>query len=109
MRQRRGTPGGALRGDDVAIDIGEPPLAQPRADHLHRAGDARQQIVEVVREATGQLADRLHLLRLPQLLLGAHQLGGALRHALLQRLVERAQRGGGAVALGFSPRVVPPR
>ena len=35
------------------------------------ADDDGQQVVEVVRDAAGQLADRLHLLRLPQRLLGA--------------------------------------
>ena len=39
------------------------------------AHDGRQQIVEVVRDAAGELADRLHLLRLTQLLLGALALG----------------------------------
>ena len=34
------------------------------------ADDDGQQVVEVVRDAAGQLADRLHLLRLPQRLLG---------------------------------------
>ena len=38
-------------------------------EHLEIAGDHRQKIIEVVRDAPGQLADRLHLLRLPELLL----------------------------------------
>ena len=39
--------------------------------------DAGQQIVEVVRDAAGQLADRLHLLRLAQRLLGVAQRSAA--------------------------------
>ena len=38
----------------------EPPL-----QHLEIAGDHRQKVVEVVRKAASELADRLHLLRLP--------------------------------------------
>jgi hypothetical protein len=33
------------------------------------AGDGHQKVVEVVRDSAGELADRLHLLRLPELLL----------------------------------------
>ena len=47
----------------------------------HVAGDAGQDVVEVVRDAAGQLADRFHLLRLAQLALelGALDLGLAPR------------------------------
>ena len=38
-------------------------------EHLGVAMDGHQQVVEVVRDAAGEPADRLHLLRLPQLLL----------------------------------------
>ena len=37
---------------------------------IDRAGDDGEHVVEVVRDAAGELADRLHLLRLPQLLFG---------------------------------------
>src|SRR5581483_3917664 len=40
-------------------------------DHLGVAEDHREQVVEVMRDAAGQAADSLHLLRLPQLLLEA--------------------------------------
>ncbi len=40
--------------------------------------DHRQQVVEVVRDTTGELADGFHLLRLPQLRLEAGALGLAL-------------------------------
>ena len=57
-----------------------------------------QKIVEVVRDAAGELADGLHLLRLPQRLLGlpaglvlGFQLAGALLDRLFQRFGEGAQ------------------
>ena len=43
------------------------------------AEDRGQQVVEVVRDAAGELADRLHLLRLPQLLLELAPLGDVAR------------------------------
>ena len=49
-----------------------------------------QQVVEIVRDAAGELADRLHLLRLAQRLLGLL----ALVDLAQQRLVGLAQRGG---------------
>ncbi len=57
----------------VAVDLGEPALRHPRLHQLQRAGYARQQVVEVVRQPAGQLSDGLHLLRLPQSLLGFRQ------------------------------------
>ena len=69
-RQRRGALAGALH-------VGQRPVDRDRpGSHVvqHRLGvaeDDRQQVVEVVRHAAGQPADRLHLLRLPQLLLEA--------------------------------------
>ena len=48
-------------------------LREPRLDHLQAAADRRQQVVEVVGQAAGELADRFHLLRLAQLLFGALQ------------------------------------
>ena len=65
--QRRGTPRRALRRHHVFLDVLDPPLADPRRHQFERAGDAGQQVVEVVRQAAGQLAHRLHLLRLAQL------------------------------------------
>ena len=52
-----------------------PPDFEGRADHLHAADDDREQIVEVVRDAAGELADRLQLLRVPQHLFGLAALG----------------------------------
>ena len=73
--QRRGALGGALRGGDVAVELVDAALRHARLQQLQAAGDAGQQVVEVVREAAGELAHRLHLLRLAQLLLQLLALG----------------------------------
>ena len=44
-------------------------LAQTIEHEVRVAGDRREQVVEVVRDAAGEPADRLHLLRLPELVL----------------------------------------
>ena len=44
--------------------------AESRRQQLEVADDDGQQVVEIVRDAAGELADRLHLLRLAQLRLG---------------------------------------
>ena len=64
--------GGSTTGDD---------LVQP-------ADDRRQQIVEVVRDMPGQLAQHVHLLDLPQLVLRAFQFARAFAHALVQMIVQ---------------------
>ena len=46
-------------------------IGEPAAQQLRVAADDHQQIVEVVGDAAGQLAERLHLLRLGELLLRA--------------------------------------
>ena len=45
--------------------------AMPALEHLEGADDDGQQVVEVVRDAAGKLAEGVHLLRLAQALLGA--------------------------------------
>ena len=47
---------------------------------LDRAGDDRQDVVEVVGDAAGQLAHGLHLLRLPDLRFGRLLLGQVAAH-----------------------------
>ena len=69
MRQCSRARGSRLRRADIARQIVDPPLVQAKLHQLQRARDAGQQIVEIVREAAGQLSDRLHLLGLPQPLL----------------------------------------
>ena len=72
---------------------------QALAQQIEIAHHRHQQIVEIVRDAAGELADGLHLLRLPQLLLRLfaggdflHQIGGALLDALLQGRGQFGQR-----------------
>ena len=59
-------------------DVGEGRIARPEAQQQQIAepDHRRQQIVEVVRHAAGELAHRLHLLRLGELRLEALLLGG---------------------------------
>ena len=71
---------------------------------VQAAADAREQVVEVVRDTAGQLADGLHLLALPELLLGcgeAHLGFPLLGHvgrkligadSLADRITKRAER-----------------
>ena len=76
--------------------VGDPPLRTHVAGHvaaqqLQVAAHHLQQVVEVVRHAAGELADRLHLLRLAQPGLGDLALGQRRGHLLFQHA--------GAVAL----------
>ena len=59
-------------------DVGEGLIARPVAQQqqIGKSDHRRQQVVEIVRDAAGQLADRLHLLRLDELQLEALLLGG---------------------------------
>jgi hypothetical protein len=43
------------------------------AHHIECADDAGQQVIEVVRDAAREVADRLHFLRVPKSLLGVRQ------------------------------------
>ena len=49
---------------------------------VDRAGDGSEHVVEVMRDTAGQLTDRFHLLRLPQLLLGCELFGEILDKAI---------------------------
>jgi hypothetical protein len=51
---------------------------------IEATDDHRQHIVEIVRDAPGQLADRLHLLHLMQLRFGGGAFGGFLAQALVR-------------------------
>ena len=87
------------RGDDQPLREFEP------------ADDHREHIVEIMRDAAGELADRLHLLRLPQLRLGRL----ALAHLAAQRDVRLFEFGGARVdrrfelhrAVAFGPLLAP--
>jgi hypothetical protein len=74
VRQRGRAPGRAQRHAHVALDLVQAVLVDAHVHQFQAARDPRQQVVEIVRQAAGELADGLHLLRLAQLLLGALQL-----------------------------------
>ena len=61
------------------------------AEEVEPADDQGQQVVEVVRDAAGQLAHRLHLLRLPERLLGAQALVDGGGDPLLELGVDALQ------------------
>ena len=73
VSQRSGTLGGILRSRHVTVYFSKPPLAQARLEQFQRAGDAGQQVIEVVGDTARQLADSLHLLRLTQSFFGLGQ------------------------------------
>jgi isocitrate dehydrogenase (NAD+) len=78
-------PTGTPFGTPYRIEVGAHDLDRVLAQRVagrqavaHRLGvarDRRQQVVEVVRDPAGELADGLHLLRLPELLLQAALVG----------------------------------
>src|SRR5688572_3749294 len=51
MRESCGAACCALPRQDVLVHVARAPLREAHADHLERAGDSREQIVEVVRQA----------------------------------------------------------
>ena len=68
--------------------------------------DDGEQVVEVVRDARGELADGLHLLRLPELVLEMQPLGDVLRHEQNVRLArdrERLERDERAAQFAVAP------
>jgi len=66
VRQRRCPFGSPLRAGHVAVKFAEAALLYTPLHQVEGAGDARRQVIEVMGEAAGELADRLHLLALPQ-------------------------------------------
>ena len=99
LRELRGAAGAVARRFHVAGGAGVFAHVAAR-QQVERADDHRQHVVEVVRDAAGELAHRLHLLRLAQGFFGAQALGHFGGHAALQRVVQLAQRQLGTVALG---------
>ncbi len=86
MRQCRRSIRSGHRGRHISIHIDLLTARELSLHHVERADDAGQQIVEIVRDAAGELADRFHLLRLTQRLfrfgqsfLIAQALGDVLR------------------------------
>ena len=109
-QQAAGQRGGAGRALHRIVEVVRDFAAravEPAQREVDAADDDREHIVEIVRDAAGQLADRLHLLDLAELRLGRLALGrfglerlvglpqflGALAHRLLEHL--------GALGLGF--------
>ena len=71
------------RGADHVGDLGEMRTVLDRvAEDFDGAGDHGQDVVEVVGDAAGELADGFHLLRLPDLGLGGLDLLKPLHHGL---------------------------
>ena len=54
--------------------------------------DDREQIVEIMRDSRGELADGLHLLHLPELVLKVEPIGDVLRHHENMRLARDGER-----------------
>ena len=71
------------RGADHVGDLGEMRTVLDRlAEDFDGSGDHGEDVVEVVGDATGELTDRFHLLRLPDLGLGGLDLPKPLDHGL---------------------------
>ena len=86
MGQGRRPLGGRLGRRNEPSHLGGAPFGEALGHDLQTAADAGQQVVEVVGDAAGQLADGLHFLRLAKRGLAGHQFGGALLDGPLQRL-----------------------
>ena len=99
MGQGRGALGAALGSRQVFFQLGEAPLANSQAHEVEAARDPGEQVVEIVGQAAGELADRFHLLRLAQGLFRAPQFFGAFFDPLLQGSGQVPQVRQGAVAL----------
>ena len=98
LGQRRAALGALQRAVDQPVQARI--VGHALAQQIEVAHHRHQQIVEIMRDAAGELADGLHLLRLAQLLLRPfarrdflHQVGGALLDPLFQRRRQFGQRG----------------
>ena len=87
--QLSGQPRAALGGGERIFGIAlELRVVGALGDDVEPADDDRQQIVEVVRDAAGELAQRLHLLALAELLLRGLEVGDVARFE--QQIEDRA-------------------
>ena len=105
LGQRGGAPSALLGIGEVFLNARIAALEAPQCE-IQPAEHHGQHVVEVVGDAAGQLADGLHLLGLPQGILGfdaalhlVNQVAGALLDLLLQRRREAAQLAFRMVAL----------
>ena len=87
-------------------DVGEGRVARPEAhqQEVAEADHRRQQVVEIVRDAAGELADRLHLLRLGELHLEVLLLGDV--DEMQDQPAVAAARGSVEPARGRPPRLL---
>ena len=94
-QQMLGEIGAARRGlVDHPRDGGELRLALDGiGQDFDRSGDDRQDVVEVMRDAAGELADRFHLLGLPDALLGRDLVGEIADESVEHEAVAAPQRG----------------
>src|SRR4051812_6749954 len=76
----------------VAIEFVDAALAQACLQELQTTRYACEKIVEVVRKPAGELADRFHLLALPQRLFGRHQIARSFLDAALEFVGEITER-----------------
>ena len=79
----RVTDAGALGGAPDFLDVGARGMIRRELAErqLRVAGDRGQRVVQIVRDAAGEPADRFHLLRLPQLILEQPAVGDVLHGA----------------------------
>ena len=75
--------------------------------NLDRAGDDGEEVIEIMRDAAGELADGFHFLGLPDPLLGRDLVGEIAHEPVEQEAVARLQRGH-AQLRGKFPSVPPP-
>src|SRR3712207_2296859 len=74
-------------------------LGQAALEEFNVAHDDGEQVVEVVSDAAGELTDGLHLLGLPESLLGLQALGNFLGNAVLEGRVQALELLGGLLGL----------
>ena len=109
-QQMLGEVGAARRGFvDHSRDGGKLRLALDRiGQDFDRSRDHGQDIVEVVRDAAGELADRFHLFGLPDPVLGRDLVGEIANESVEHESVARPQRGDAQFDLDLLA-VAPPR
>ena len=111
-QQLAGQLGGALDGLGDRVDIAAAALFRQfaAAQEVGGGADDGQQIVEIVRDAAGQLADRFHLLRLAQRFLALAALGDVdgFRHRADDGAVLVAQRAHREIEIALADRQMQP-
>ena len=110
--QLAGQFGGPFHGFRDGVDIAAAALLRQfaAAQEVGGGADDGQEIVEVMRDAAGELADGLHLLRLPQRFLALAALGDVdrFRHRADDGAVLVAQRPHGEIEIALADRQMQP-